>query len=238
MTTTTPTRPALAGNRLVLIGATLYLLEWVAIVAAHLGVPLGAGAGTSSVLHAYLGHAQAFGWAAGWFSVVEMGRLLIMAGLAASLRQSLPDGTLMSVAVAAMAVSCALEIAAYGITASLAWTLPLGSVTIDRSLDAVAFYISLMVWGPFGVSMLCAGVAMMRTRLFGRVLPFLALIAGALATVLGLAFTRPAGQGAVGALGAATVVFWVWMIWTGVVVWRARPRDPTIQAQHAVPLDA
>jgi len=221
---------------MVLTGAVLYLLEWVAIVAAHLGVPLGAGAGATTVVQGYTGHVEAFGWAAGWFSVVEMGRLLVVVGLAAALRRSARDNALMGVAVAAMAVSCALEIAAYAVAASVAWTVPLGSVATDRALDAVSYDLSLMVWGPFGVSLLCAGLAMARTRLFGRILPVLALLTGALASAIGLAFTRPSGHGAVGALGAAAVVFWVWMIWTGIVVWRARWEKSASSASENSPV--
>ena len=59
-------RPQLVGNRLVLVGAVLYLLEWVAIIAAGIGAPVGAAASTQDLLTAYVGHAQALGWPAGW----------------------------------------------------------------------------------------------------------------------------------------------------------------------------
>src|SRR5690348_12236251 len=77
----------LVGNRLVLTGAVLYLLEWVAIIAAGVSVPVGATAGAHDVISAYAGHADAIGWSAGWFCVVEVGRLLVMVGL----RAALPD---------------------------------------------------------------------------------------------------------------------------------------------------
>src|SRR4051794_31335435 len=122
MTTLTDTeRPVLVGNRLVLAGSVLYLLEWVAIVAASVDAPVGAATGGHDLASTYAGHAQALGWAAGWFSVVLLGRILIMTGLRAALVASGRPSPLMDLAVAAMVVSVALEIATYAIVAGTAW---------------------------------------------------------------------------------------------------------------------
>ena len=51
-----------AGNRLVLAGAVLYLLEWVAIIAAGVGVPVGATPSAHAVTPAYAGHGNASVW--------------------------------------------------------------------------------------------------------------------------------------------------------------------------------
>jgi hypothetical protein len=40
---------SLVGNRLVLIGGVVYLLEWVAIIAAHVNAPLGGAATAAEV---------------------------------------------------------------------------------------------------------------------------------------------------------------------------------------------
>ena len=217
-------RPPVTGNRLVLTGAVLYLLEWVAIIAGGIGVPLGGNVSAARVLDSYAGHADALGWAAGWFSVVLLGRLLVMVGLAAALTESGRPSRLMPVAVAAMAVSCALEVTAYAVAAGAGWTAATSTVATTRGLDAVSYMLTLMVWGPFGVSALCAGVAMWTSGLFRRALAILALVAGALTLCIGLAFTAPSLHGAIGALGAVTLVFWVWMVWTGVTLWRASGR--------------
>ena len=82
-------RAPLVGNRLMLVGAVVYLLEWVAIIAANVSVPLGADASVHALVTGYAGRANALGWAAGWFSVVLVGRILIMVGLRTSLRMSL-----------------------------------------------------------------------------------------------------------------------------------------------------
>ncbi len=78
----------LVGTRLVLIGAILYLLEWVAILAAHVGAPLGAASPATEVMHGYVGHADAIDWAAGWFGVVLFGRVVLVVGLRVCLARS------------------------------------------------------------------------------------------------------------------------------------------------------
>jgi hypothetical protein len=213
-----------AGNRLVLAGAVLYLLEWVAIVAAGVGVPLGANASAHEVMTAYAGHPDALGWAAGWFSVVLLGRVLLMVGLRSALARSGRSPALMDVAVAAMAVSVALEIAVYGVAAGASWSLTNGgSLATTRTLDAVAFQLNWMLYGPLGVSVLCAAVAMWRSTSFSRVLAGLGLLAGAAFTAVGLALVAPRLAGGAEALSSAAALLWIWMLWTGVVTWRARP---------------
>ncbi|MGH3508883.1 MAG: hypothetical protein ACRDPI_01470, partial [Nocardioidaceae bacterium] len=169
----------LIGNRLVLAGAVLYLLEWVAIIAASVGVPVGAGVSVHDLTSAYSGHADAIGWAAGWFSVVELGRVLLMVGLRDALARSGKAHPMMDVAVVAMAVSVTVEIVVYAVSAGAAWSLERGgSVAVTRALDAVAFQTNLMIYGPMGFSVLCAGLAMWRSGLFGRALSALAMVGG------------------------------------------------------------
>ena len=57
-TTISAERPALVGNRLVLAGSVLYLLEWVAIVAASVNAPVGADASAHDLVSAYAGHGK------------------------------------------------------------------------------------------------------------------------------------------------------------------------------------
>ena len=83
------------------------------------------------------------------------------------------------------------------------------------------------IYGPIGVAVLWAAVAMLRSGLFARSLSVLGIFAGVALTVLGLALVGPRFTGIADAVSAAALPMWVWMIWTGVVVWRARrgPRD-------------
>lgn len=219
-----PTPPPLAGNRLVLAGAVLYLLEWVAIVAAGVGVPVGAVAGTHDLAAGYVHHADALGWAAGWFGVVLLGRVVLMAGMRSALHR--PDRTdaWMDIAVVTMVVSVVLEVIVYVVTAGAAWSLAHGgSLATTGSLDAVAFTMNRTIYGPMGVSLICAAVAMARSARFPVVLTGLAGLAGVAFVVLGLGFVAPRFAGAADALSAAALPLWVWMLWTGVIVWRAAP---------------
>ncbi|HEU4568348.1 MAG TPA: hypothetical protein VFR99_09965 [Marmoricola sp.] len=216
---------ALVGNRLVLAGAVGYLLEWVAIIVAGVGVPLGAAASGHDVAAAYAGHADSLGWAAGWFSVVLLGRVVLVAGLRSALAASGRPHPLMDVAVAAMAVSVALEIAVYTVAAGAAWSLAHGgSLATVRTLDAVSFQANQALYGPIGVSVLCAAVAMWRSQLFPRVLAGLGVVAGAVLSVLGLAVVAPRFAGLADTFSAAALLMWVWMLWSGVVCWRSGAR--------------
>src|SRR4051794_19503397 len=130
----------LVGNRVVLLGAVLYLLEWVAIFVANVSVPLGADATGSELISGYVGHEDALGWAAGWFSVVLLGRILIVTGLRSALADSGRRQPLMDFATAAMAVGVGLEVATYGIVAGTSWAGAHGATTGElRMLDAVGF---------------------------------------------------------------------------------------------------
>jgi len=215
------TQGLVKGNRLVLIGAVLYLLEWVAILAANVSIPLGADATGSQLASGYVGHEDALGWAAGWFSVVLLGRILIVTGLRAALVDSGRRQPLMDFATAAMAVGVTLEVATYGIVAGTSWAGSHGASTGElRILDSVAFAVSGMVWGPTGIAILCCAVAMWRSRLFPRVLVIMGIAAGGLLTLLGAVFLAPRYVDVASALMIAPALFWIWMLWTGVLLWR------------------
>jgi hypothetical protein len=216
------------GNRLALIGAVLYLLEWVAIIGASPPGPLGPGTGTRALVAAYSHHAGAAAVSAGWFAVCLIGRVLYMAGLKASLRARPRELPLMDVAVAAMAISVTLEVAAYAVVAGAARLAAAGA---DRglvvALDATAFWLDLLIFGPAGVSLLAAGLAMLRSRLFPSWLSAIALVAGAAGTIGCVLSAGTAGGSASGladALGTvAALGLWIWMLVTGVLLWRAAP---------------
>ncbi|MGZ4457623.1 MAG: hypothetical protein ACXVXD_04435 [Nocardioidaceae bacterium] len=214
-------RPQLVGNRLVLVGSVLYLMEWVAIIAAGIGAPVGAAASRQDLLSAYVGHEQALGWAAGWFSVVLLGRVLVTTGLRSALAESGRPQRLMDFAVVAMAVGVALEIATYALVAGISWlSAHGGTVGQLRAVDAVSFALDGMLWGPTGLALACCGVAMWQSELFPRPLAGLGLVAGAMLVVVGLGLQAPRFAGLSGAVSSAALLFWVWMLWTGVLLWR------------------
>lgn len=224
--TSTKVNAPLVGNRLVLSGAVLYLLEWVAIAVGHLDAPLGADVSAAHVTSSYSGSAGMWGWAAGWFSIVLLGRVLIMTGLRAALTESGRPQRIMDLAVAAMAVSVAIEVTTYAVVAGGAWYLDNGgSVSVVRGLDAAMFGLGKMVFGTAGVSVLCAVAAMWASGLFSRVLCAIGLVGGVLMAVAELAFGAPKFNGLNDALTSGAFLFWIWMLWAGVVCWRATTRQ-------------
>jgi hypothetical protein len=225
--------PSLVGNRLVLIGAVVYLLEWVAIIAANVDAPLGAEQSTQHLLTAYDGRVQALGWASGWFGIVLLGRVLIVIGLRTALADSGRPHPLMDLAVAAMLASVVIETATYAIVAGAAWSHAHGGSTdVLRGIDAVGFQLDVLVLGPAGVSLVCSGYAMWVSRLFPRVLSGAALLAGTLLVVHGLAAAAPGRSGLADGLSLGVAVFWLWMLWLGVLLWR---RVPTTVTEPAAP---
>src|SRR4051794_10543253 len=94
---------SMTGNRLVLTGVLIYFCEWLAIVGAGgIDVLFEPGTSPAKVLAGYAGHGNAFAWAAGWFSVVLLGRVLFAIGLRHGLRASGHDDPLAEFGVLAM----------------------------------------------------------------------------------------------------------------------------------------
>ena len=141
----------------------------------------------------------------------------------------------MDVAVSAMAVSVALEVAAYAIPPGAASALGHGAgVGTTRGLDAVSFFMDAMIWGPLGVSVLCAGIAMWQARLFPWPLWVLAVVAGIGGIVAAAFATAPSVSGVAGAgTTLAALAFWVWMLWAGVLLVLRTPRRDSRSADAA-----
>jgi hypothetical protein len=68
------TPAALVGNRWVLVGGLVYLLEWVAIISAGIagvGEVASVGRSVDQLLNSYVGNLDAVAFLAGWFAVVS-----------------------------------------------------------------------------------------------------------------------------------------------------------------------
>jgi hypothetical protein len=98
------------------------------------------------------------------------------------------------------------------------------------ALDSAAFWVDLLLWGPIGVSVLATGVAMLRSGLFPSWLAWLGTAVGAAAVIGCLVAGATVDGSGSGAADAATslpaLAFWIWMVATGVVLWRA----PAVEA--------
>jgi hypothetical protein len=241
----TTERQLLVGNRLALAGIIIYFLEWVGIVAFNVGnVPASQGTNAAEILAQYTQHGTALALMAGWLSLVELGRILFVAGIRDGLRKSGAETLLADFALVAMAVSVIVEILAWTVAAGGGYAAANGA---DQStivgIDAIANFLTLVIGAPFAASILAASFAMLRSRLFPAWLGWLGLVAGAIASVYGViagaAFA--AGSACAGALcltgsilpGLAQVLsvtllgVWIWMIGTGVVLFRAAGRQRT-----------
>jgi uncharacterized protein DUF4386 len=222
----------LVGNRLALAGAVLYFLEWVAIAfIPEVGDGALLGDDPDAVVETYRGHAGAIAFAAGWFGVVLLGRILFAAALRKAFRDSGRESLLVDFAVGAMIVSVTLEIASFGPTAAAGW---IADTRADESaivaLDAAGSLMFLVVFVPLGASVLAASAGMLGSDLFPRWLGGLGLLAGGIAIVGGI--TQVAAAGETGALHDAgdplttvgAIGFWIWLIATSVILWRHAPR--------------
>ena len=214
----------LVGNRLALAGAVLYFTEWVAIVAAGgMDVWFPAGTKPATVLHGYLGNGDAFAWAAGWFSVVLLGRVLYAVAVRHALARAGSDHPLALFGVFAAATGVVFETTSAGIVAGTAVAADHGaSAAVVAALDTVASGVEGLLWGAAGLSALALSAAMLHSRLFPRVLCGLGLVSGFLLVVDGLFFTAPTYIQVAGVLQVAVPVMWVWMLWTAVLLWRRR----------------
>ena len=223
------------GNRLALAGAVLYLLEWVAIVGAGgIDVLRQPGTAPGKLLEAYAGHSDAFSWASGWFGVVLLGRVLFAIGVRRGMHRDSRNDALAEFGVLAMLAGVVFEVSAYAVVMGAAIVADHhGTAATVAALDAVGLALDNLVWGATGVAILALSWVMLRADTFPRVLSAIGLVAGILLTLDGLAFNAPQFFGLHDALTSAAALFWIWMIWSGVLLWNRAPRALPDTESHA-----
>lgn len=223
---------AIVGNRWVLVGSVAYLLEWAAIIAggiAGVNDTVVRGLPVADMLDSYTGNTDAVAFMAGWFAVCLLGRVLIFIGLRQALRDSGRPHLLMDLAVVASAVSVTLEIAAYGLSMIAAGFADAGERVSAQAVDQAGAGLNLMLAGGLGVAILCSVYCMWRTGAFPVVLNVIGLVGG-IAGVGAQLTVMPSWQTLNDILYIAPLLFWIWMIWAGVLLWR---RTPARSLQHA-----
>jgi hypothetical protein len=231
MDTTTTTRKTastrrttgLVGNRLVLAGALLYFTEWVAIIGAG-GMDGWYAPGTDpdKVLAGYAGNGNTFAWAAGLLGVVLTGRILFAVALQHGLRRSGHDDPLASFSVLVATLGVAVEVLSCALVAGAAVATDHGAdAAFVTGVDTIAGSVESLIWGALGLATLAMTAAMARSRLFPRILVGLGVLAGVPLLLDGLAFAAPSQLNVAEALQAGAGAMWIWMIVTGVVMWRA-----------------
>lgn len=219
------TRPPLVGNRLVLAGGVMYLLEFVAIfgvIPAGVGITTSVGTPTEDLLDSYVGNVDAVSFMAAWFSIVLLGRILLMVGLRTALADSGRPSPLMDFAVVAAAVSVTLEVAAYGFASAAAEVADRAAPAEMVLLDRAGAWLNMLLLGSLAVSVAVAAGCMLRSGLFSTALCLTGLVAGSLMALAQLTIP-PSLSGVLAFLSWSPLLFWVWMIWAGVVAWRATP---------------
>jgi len=223
-------RGRLVGNRVALVGAAMYFLEWVGILAIPSVPTEKLGRDPTAIVAAY-SDPKTIGVAAGWFSVVLFGRVIFTIGLRDAFRGLRRERLFANIAVAAMGLSVAIEVISFGITAAAAWVADAGgNQSAVVALDAASEVVFNLVFGPLAVSVLAGSIAMILSRLFPRWIGWVGILGGSLLLVGGII-----GVGGLGARGTfhdvagafmvGVPIFWVWMIATSVVLFRATPHD-------------
>jgi hypothetical protein len=215
------------GTRLALVGAVLYLSEWL-VIPFVVDLPTDdLGEDATAIAAAYAGHGTELAFLAGWLSFALLGRVLFVSALRSSFRDSPRELVLADVAVAAMAVSVAIEIVQLGLITTAARLAEAGadSATIV-ALDGAGTVLFGLVVAPIGASVLASSLAMVRSGLFPRWLGWPGLVVGVLVVAGGVVNTTGAGDtGAVADLadpltGPPVALFWIWMLATSVVLFR------------------
>lgn len=225
-TTTTPTTrnsmPRLVGNRWALAGAIVYLCEWVAIVAVALGGAgdfIMRGASADALVETYTGRADSLSFLAGWFAVVLLGRVLFFAAVRRSLADSGLPHVLLDLAVVASAVSVTLEVVSYAFVIPATEAADRGERTLVAFFDLAGAGLNLMIAGGLGVAIVCTAYVMTASGYFSRWLNGLGIVSG-VAIVGAQLSVSPSLSGLFDVLYVFPLVFWIWMIWTSVVLWR------------------
>ena len=215
------------GTRLALAGALLYLTEWLVIPFVVDFPTDDLGEDATAIAAAYAGHGTELAFLAAWLSFALLGRVVFVTALRGTFRDSPRELTLLDIAVAAMAVSVAVEILQLGLVATAAWLAEAGAdSSAIVALDGAGTMLFGLILAPIGASVLACSLAMLRSGLFARWLCWLGVVAGALVIAGGIVSTTGAGDtGTVADLadpltGPPVALFWIWMLATSAVLFR------------------
>ena len=230
--TAVPTR--LVGNRLALAGAVLYFGEWIGIAIAPSLPTDKLGVDPASIVAAYTESPAKTAFLAGWLSFVLLGRIAFCVGLRDAFRLSPRSLRLADFAIGAMVVSVVLEVIGYGLVATGGWLADAGTAPAAVvALDAANTTLFPLIIVPLGAAVFTGSLAMLLSGLFARWLGWFGLVVGALLVVGAIEASAAAGSsGVVHNIGFMPIpLFWIWILATGALLFRATPRASTIEGR-------
>jgi len=225
--TSTGQRTGLIGNRIVLAGILVYLLEFAGFAYAGVGSLYNEpGTSPKDVLASYQGDAGGYGFLVGWMAIVLFGRLAIIVGIRKALRDSGRRSGLMDIAVIAMGVSVVFEVASVMMGATAAALLRSGATDGVLVADRAAWYFNAGIYSPVAVALVLTVVAMWTSGLFPRTLCVIGSVAAV--TCAGAALlTDPAHWETQDALSNGMLAFVIWAVWTGILLLARSTSEPS-----------
>lgn len=207
------------GNRLALVGAILYLLEFAFIIPSGVRPPP-PGSGSAEIVAAYAAQPPsgiAFMFAG--LSLALLGRIAFSAGVRNALRQTNETRALADFALGAMVVSVVLELAMFAVNLSTTQLAARGADTaLVTALHETGRSLGLAYGPALAAAVLASSVAMLLSGEFPRWLGVLGVLTGGFyigiffPTVLNSAFDPP--------VGPAFLAWVVWLLATGVILFR------------------
>jgi hypothetical protein len=230
-TTQKPRRTdGLVGNGLVLAGVVLFLCEFVGIIASHVHtMPTVPGSGTS--LHTtYADQAGATGCLVGWYALVLPGRVLIAIALRQALLASAVDRlagawrSALDWAVVLMGIGVVAELVSGCVDAGTSAAAQHGDTASVFTLDRVAHFLLVTVYGPSGLALVIIGLAAWRSGVFPRVLAGVLTALGVVQALNGALLSAPSTASLQDGLTVLNLLLFVVLIWLGVLVFRHRTR--------------
>jgi hypothetical protein len=227
--------PPVVGNRLALAGAIWYLLE-IPILFPFVSVSSPPVAKTAELVAYYSAQKTNLLIGAAGASVVLLGRIAFSAGARASLQRTAGVRALADLALGAMVLSVVFEVAMTALYAAAGRMAggggdPAGIVALHYSADTVGF----AVFPAIAVAMVATSLAQVISGQFPRWLAWPGLVIG----VFGIAsstYLSAMAQNVVGGsspLGSWMLGFWIWMVATGVVLFRRTPGRHSVQPESA-----
>ena len=223
------------GNRVALAGAIWYLLE-IPILFPFSSATSPSPLKATELVAFYSAQKTNLLIAAAGASVVLLGRIAFSAGARASLRRTAGVRALADLGLGAMVLSVVLEIAMTGLFAAAGRMAADGGqqggvVAIHYAAETVGF----ALFPAIAVSVVATSLAQITSGQFPRWLGWLGLVAGVVgipASAIGVA----TAQNLVGGspyLGLWIFGFWIWMVATGVVLFRRTPGRRSAQPESA-----